>query len=70
MSTTTHIAHCGACGGRMWMHTGIAGIWFVCVECWEETPPRMTAAEADDDVVWVPVTVPAAKSQLANGGRP
>jgi hypothetical protein len=49
----THRAHCGACGGLMMMSTGVEGFWFVCVDCWEETPPRLTVAEADDDVVWV-----------------
>jgi DNA-directed RNA polymerase subunit RPC12/RpoP len=51
----THVAHCGACSGRMMMRTGIEGIWFVCLQCGEETPPRLTLAEADDDVVWVPM---------------
>ena len=54
----THRAHCGACGGLMMMRIGVEGVWFVCVECWEETTPRATAAEADEDVVWVPVVAP------------
>ena len=47
------------------MRIGLEGVWFVCVECWEETTPRATAAEADADVVWVPVTAPHTKSKLA-----
>jgi hypothetical protein len=51
----THRAHCGACGGLMMLRIGVEGVWFVCVECWEETTPRATVVEADDDVVWVEV---------------
>lgn len=43
------------------------GCSFGCYTCGAETPARSTIAEADDDVVWVPVTVPAAKALLGNG---
>jgi hypothetical protein len=48
-------SHCGACAGLMVLITDDpGGFWFVCVECGETTAPRPTAAEAAEDVVWVP----------------
>jgi hypothetical protein len=55
MSLQTYIAHCGACGARTVFHVDSYGCYFVCVECGCMTEPRLTAAEADDDAVWVPV---------------
>lgn len=60
----THRAHCGACSGLMVLRRDYRTIhlacywiyWYVCQTCGEETPPCLTVAEADDDVVWVPVT--------------
>lgn len=62
----TMCAHCGACSGLMVLRIDYRGCYFVCRECWTETPPRLTVAEADADVVWVPVTTPTTKS-LGNG---
>lgn len=55
MGTETDVAHCGACGGIMVMVIDGVAVWFVCLDCGEETTPRQTAAEADQDVVWVPL---------------
>jgi len=59
MSTQTHIAHCGGCGEIMMLCRGYRAIYwiysYVCPTCGEETHPRMTVAEADADVVRVPV---------------
>jgi hypothetical protein len=49
----THRAHCGACSGRMILRIDYKGCYFVCYQCGEQTTPRLTVAEADDDVVWV-----------------
>ena len=51
----THRAHCGACASLMILQIDYKGCYFVCYECGEQTPPRLTVAEADNDVVWVPV---------------
>lgn len=59
----THRAHCGACGGLMVMRRDYRTIyravywiyWYVCQTCGTETPPCLTTAEADNDVVWVPI---------------
>ena len=59
----THRAHCGACGGLMAMRVDLRGWYFVCCECGVETSPRLTVAEADEDVVWVPVTTSAPKER-------
>jgi hypothetical protein len=53
----THRAHCGACSGLMAMRVDPRGCYFVCCECGLETLPRLSIAEADADVVWVPVSV-------------
>jgi hypothetical protein len=45
------------------------GIYFWCPKCGVETTPRLTLAEADEDVVWVPVAAPHTKSLLANGEK-
>jgi hypothetical protein len=48
-------AHCGACAGLMVLITDDpGGYWYVCQECGETTARRPTAAEAAEDVVWVP----------------
>ena len=52
----THRAHCGACSGLMVLRIDYKGCYFVCCQCDERTTPRLTMAEADEDVVWVPVT--------------
>jgi hypothetical protein len=52
----THIAHCGACSGNMMLQVDLQGWHFVCCVCGVETAPRPTIIEADDDVVWIPVT--------------
>lgn len=49
----THRAHCGACSGLMILRIDYKGCYFVCHECGEQTTPRLTVAEADEDVVWV-----------------
>jgi hypothetical protein len=51
-------AHCGACAGLMALVVDELGYYFVCDSCGCETPIRPTVAEADLDVVWVPVTDP------------
>lgn len=64
----THRAHCGACSKPMvLMHRTGSGIWYYrCQDCGAQTEPRATAAAAAEDVVWVLVTTPHTKSQLAN----
>jgi|WetSurMetagenome_2_1015567.scaffolds.fasta_scaffold479787_2 hypothetical protein len=57
----THVAHCGACGAEMKLCIDLNGLHFFCLTCGTETPPRSSAAEADEDVVWVPVTTPSPK---------
>lgn len=54
----THRAHCGACSGLMVLRIDVLGCYFACYQCGAETPPRLTLAEADEDVVWVPVKAP------------
>jgi hypothetical protein len=51
----TEIAHCGACAQRMILIETADAWWYVCTneDCGEQTPPRATAAEAAEDVVWV-----------------
>jgi hypothetical protein len=51
----THIAHCGACGAHMVLLIDQQGCYFVCRICGAQTTPRQTVAEADEDVVWIPV---------------
>jgi hypothetical protein len=36
--------------------------WYVCRTCGTETPTRLSVAEADCDVVWVPVTTPVTQT--------
>ena len=58
----THVAHCGACAGLMLLRRDYRTLddlpcwiyWYVCQLCGTDTPPCLTLAEADDDVVWVP----------------
>lgn len=61
MTTTTHIAYCGACGEPMILIVTADACWFTCTVCTEQTTPRSTVQEADLDVVWVPVNAPAQK---------
>jgi len=63
MGTETLRAHCGACAARMILHvtrdpaTGSeSAYWYACLDCGTRTDPRPTAAEAAEDVVWVPAT--------------
>ena len=60
----THRAHCGACSGLMILRIDYKGCYFVCYQCGETTPPRLTLAEADEDVVWVPVIKPGTSKGL------
>jgi hypothetical protein len=53
----TDIAHCGACASRMVLEQTADGwLFYRCEDCGEETDPRPSAAEAAEDVVWVPIT--------------
>jgi len=62
----THRAHCGACSGLMVLQRDYRTInhllcwiyWYVCQTCGTQTPPCLTTAEADNDVVWVPMAAP------------
>lgn len=54
----THRAHCGACAATMVLRIDYKGCYFVCYQCGAETTPRLTVAEADEDVVWTPVAPP------------
>lgn len=52
----TDIAHCGGCASRMVLEQNEDGwLFYRCEDCGEETEPRETAAEAAEDVVWVPL---------------
>ena len=59
-------AHCGACAGLMVLCRDYRAIywiyWYVCRTCGTETPTRLSVAEADCDVVWVPVTTPVTQT--------
>jgi hypothetical protein len=63
----TQRAHCGGCGGLMVLCRDYRAIywsyWYVCQTCGTETQPCLTIAEADADVVWVPVSSPAPKEE-------
>ena len=50
------------------LRSDLEGICFVCLECGEETPPRLTLAEADDDVVWVPMPPSERKTVMTPKG--
>ncbi len=52
-------AHCGACSARMVLVLTDSLFWFRCTVCGYTTPLRQSIAEADADVVWVPMTMPA-----------
>ena len=56
MSTTTMHAHCSACSAAIVLRVDERGCYFVCYVCGKATSPRLTVAEADADVMWVPVT--------------
>jgi hypothetical protein len=62
----THVAHCGACAGIMVLRRDYRPIywlyWYICQTCGTETQPCLTIAEADQDVVWVPLAPKDRKS--------
>jgi hypothetical protein len=49
-------AHCGACTAPLTLVQTAQGVYYRCPACGIETPTHPTAAEADADVLWLPLT--------------